>query len=134
MRLIQSHTDYAVRAILFIAASEKEMVSSADLEAELDLPRPFMRRIMQDLQKAGILKSLRGYQGGFQLAKAPAEIFLMDLIELFQGGLDLTECIFRKKVCPNCKTCPIRRRVKKIENYVLRELQGINLAVLMQEK
>lgn len=133
MRLIQSHTDYATRAIIFIAKAGGEVISTAALERELDLPRPFLRKILQELQKQGILASSKGNKGGFWLNFPAEKIYLIDLMNIFQGGVQLTECIFRSRVCPNVRECPIRKNVKDIEQSIVSKLNSITIADLMKQ-
>ena len=130
MGLLNRDTDYAVRAILYIAGSDKNKVSTSELEKELNLPRPFMRKLFQTLQKKDILKSHKGNQGGFSLAKNENEIYLLDIIEIFQGGLSMTDCLLKKKTCPNINTCPLRKKLLSIEDNVINELSGITIGSL----
>jgi len=132
MELINRNTDYAVRAIVYMATSGKDVISTAELNKELDLPRAFMRKIFQSLEKEGYLVSIKGNQGGFSLNKPLNKIFLIDLIKIFQGDITMTECLFRKKICPNIKVCPVREKIKNIEKMVKNELEGITIAGLLK--
>ena len=134
MNLLSKHTDYAAQALLHIAGQDPlTPVSAAQISARLGLPRPFMRKILQQLQLAGLLISTKGNKGGFALNKAPEQIMLTELIELFQGKISLSECLFQKKICPNRKTCPLREKLLGIETAVVRELAGVSLAELMKK-
>ena len=131
MKLITRDTDYAVRALSFIARREKEIVSAARLVKELKIPRPFLRKILQVLNRRDILESHKGKGGGFLLAVPADKVFLTDLIEIFQGPLCLNECSFKKLPCPNMKTCVLRKKINNIESRVLRELSSITIASLL---
>jgi len=131
MKLITRDTDYAVRAIAFIAESEKEMVSTDELVKELKIPRPFLRKILQILNRGGVLRSYKGKGGGFSLTCSPKKLFLLDIMKAFQGDIKLNECIFKKRVCPNIKTCPLRKKITRIEDNVLKELKNITMASLI---
>ncbi len=133
-KLITRDTDYAVRALIFMFNNKEKTVSVSELVEKLRIPRPFLRKILQALSKAGILKAYKGKGGGFQLAVSPKKISLVDLIELFQGPVKLTECLFKKKVCPNIKFCPLRKRLKGIEKIVVKELESIKLNLLFSSK
>lgn len=132
MKLITRDTDYAIRAICFIARHKKERVSVVELVEELKIPRPFLRKLLQVLNKKGILKSYKGQGGGFILHKAPKEISLVQLMEIFQGPLTLNECFLKKMRCPNMKRCALRKRILNIENYVVRQLKGVTIASLLR--
>jgi len=86
VKLITRDTDYALRAVIFMAKGEKGVFSVAELSKELKMPRPFLRKLLQVLRKKGILGSRKGREGGFWLALPAGKIFLMDLWRIFQGG------------------------------------------------
>lgn len=132
MKLITRDTDYAVRAICYIAQRDKKIVSASELVNHLEIPRPFLRKIMQVLNKKRILKSTKGKGGGFTLTAKPQKMYLLDLIQIFQGRLKLNECTFKKKVCPNIKTCKLKKRIDKIQDYVIRELKTIRISDLLK--
>ncbi len=131
MKLIARDTDYAVRALCYMAGTKKQMVSVPDLVKELKVPRPFLRKILQILNKKGVLRSSKGKGGGFMLAIVPSKIFLVDLIEIFQGPLKLNECIFKKRVCPNRTTCRLKKKMDAVEKHVVSELESVTIASLL---
>ena len=132
MKLITRDTDYALRAVCFIAGHNKKLVSAAQLVKELNIPRPFSRKILQVLNKKGILRSYKGAGGGFLLAKPADKIFLADMIGIFQGPLRINECFLKKMVCPNIKTCALRKRINSIEKHVLSQLESITISSLLR--
>ncbi|MFA5355918.1 MAG: Rrf2 family transcriptional regulator [Candidatus Omnitrophota bacterium] len=132
MKLITRDTDYAVRALSFIASSSKDIVPAAELVRELKVPRPFLRKILQRLNKKKVLRSHKGKGGGFSLIVAPNKIFLLGLIRIFQGPLALNECFLKKLPCPNMKSCVLRRKIKNIEGHMLNELSPITIASLLK--
>jgi Rrf2 family protein len=132
MKLITRDTDYALRALCAIAEYKEKKVSVSELNYRLKIPRAFLRKILQHLQKKGVLDSSRGSGGGFLLVKPIDKIFLVDLIEIFQGPLQLNECFFKKMACPNTRSCTLKKKVDRIEKYVINQLKSINLASLLR--
>ena len=135
MKLITRDTDYAVRAICFIACAKNKsrgLVTAAELTRELKIPQPFLRKILQLLNKHGILHSYKGIGGGFVLGLRPEKIQLIDLIKIFQGRVELNECLFKKKICPNRGTCKLRGKINLIQEKVLDELAGITISDLLK--
>ncbi len=130
MKLITKDIDYAVRALLHILKSKNKTVSVGELEKETKISRSFLRKILQTLSREKILKSIKGKGGGFSLNKPPEKVFLKDLIKIFQGKISFINCIFRGKPCFNRKTCPLRKKIKKIEKYVEGEIKGVSLQSL----
>ncbi len=131
MKLITRDTDYAIRAVSFIAGAGDKLVTAADLHKALAIPHPFLRKILQSLGRAKILKSCRGKGGGFCLTSRPERISVMDIVETFHGKLKLYECFFRKKKCRRARTCKLRKRLNVIEKHALSELRAINIASIM---
>jgi len=131
MKLITRDTDYALRAVCFIAKQSNKIVPVSKMIKELKMPGPFLRKILQVLNRKGILKSYKGQGGGFSLGVSPGGIYLVKLAEIFQGPLKLNDCIFRSKACPSVKVCALSTKLKKIERMVKRELSLITIASLI---
>lgn len=134
MELLSRSTDYAVRALVYMAVDEDKIVSTSDLDRDLGLPRPFMRKTLQVLQRAGYLSSLKGVGGGFKLEVDPKKVRLIDLMAIFQGRVSLGDCLFRKSLCPSVKTCALRKEVKRMESMLLGQLRKVTLADLAADK
>ena len=134
MKLITRETDYAIRALCFIAKSNEKITPVTLLVKGLGVPRPFLRKLLQILHKKGVLNSFKGLGGGFSLARDPKDIFVTDLMRIFQGAFCLNECFLRKAICPHKGSCPLRKRISKIEKYVLKELFSINISSLIKER
>lgn len=132
MKLITRNTDYAMRALCYIAGKGSASVSATEMVSALQIPRPFLRKLLQTLSAEGILRSFKGQGGGFTLAKRPQDVPLTDLVRIFQGSVELNECIFKKKICPNRKTCVLRKEINLIEQDVLARLRGITIESLLR--
>jgi len=99
MKLITKDTDYAVRALCYMAKHNDDIVSVDELVKYLLVPRQFIRKILQILNKKRILKSFKGKGGGFVLNTEPKKISLLKLLEIFQGPLRLSDHRFKKNLC-----------------------------------
>lgn len=133
MKLVTRDTDYALRALCFIATSHGKRVTVSDLVKTLKIPRPFLRKILQVLHKKGILYSYKGLGGGFILKQPANKIYLLALINIFQGPFKLNECLFKGKICPNIKKCVLRGKMDRIEKYALRELKEVTIGYLIRQ-
>ena len=133
MKLITRNTDYAVRALCCIAEQKQEVISADQLVKSLEMPRPFLRKILQTLNKEGLLNSSKGKGGGFALAVSPGKITVTDLMKIFQGPLKLNECTFKKKVCPNIKDCLLKKKIDEIEEEVILRLKAITIESLLKK-
>ena len=133
MKLLTKNTDYAIRALLHLAKQGDRFTSSRKISGDETIPLPYLRRILQRLRKEKLITAREGVNGGVKNIKLPAEIRITDLIRIFQGEVSLLDCVFRKNPCINVKTCPLRRRIQKIENEVLKELEEITIADLLDD-
>lgn len=133
MKLITRDTDYAIRALLFLARQRDRTVSVTELVGSLKIPRPFLRKIMQTMNKKGVLSSHKGNGGGFRLARPADQIFILDLVRIFQGSTTLNQCLFKKTLCPDRGGCPLKKKIESLEKYVFSELRKTTIAGLVEE-
>ncbi len=132
MKLITRDTDYAIRALSFIGKCRKEIVSVKELVTALKIPKPFLRKILQALNKAKLLKSYKGKAGGFKMAASPDKISLLDLMNLFQGApFEFCEHTFKDKPCPNRRKCRLKNELDIIEKDVIVRLKRVTIGSLL---
>jgi Rrf2 family protein len=89
MRL-NARVDYALRAVAELATVEAELdhpVTADRLASGQGIPGKFLESILLQLRRAGIVHSQRGPDGGYRLARPPAEISLADVIRAIDGPL-----------------------------------------------
>lgn len=84
---ISARADYALRALLTLAASDGHLVKGEALATAQDLPLRFLENILTDLRRAGLVASRRGAEGGYQLQRPAAEITLGQVIRATDGPL-----------------------------------------------
>ena len=131
MKLITRNTDYALRALCYMSKHDG-LVTVDHLVKKLGVPRPFMRKILQQLNKEGILESYKGQGGGFKLRISSKKIYMVEIMRVFQGPLGLNGCFLKKDVCPNKGKCVLRKKIRSIEEGVLGQLREITIASLVQ--
>lgn len=131
MKVLTKHTDYALRALLVLGAREGEYVSAKQISEEQGIPYQFLRRILQELAKCGIVKTREGARGGVMLDRDPQSIRIREVIEIFQGKVELSECMFRKQICSNRANCVLRHEIMRIEQMVNREFEQITIGKLL---
>ena len=84
---ISARTDYALRALLALAAADAPTVPGPVLAAEQDLPLKFLEAILADLRRAGLVRTRRGAVGGYALARAAGEISVGEVVRAVDGPL-----------------------------------------------
>ena len=83
---VSARSDYAVRAMLAVAASD-ELVKASALARAQRIPLSFLQGILLDLRRAGLLHSHRGIEGGYALAKPAGQISVGDVLRAMSGSL-----------------------------------------------
>ena len=135
MKLINRDTDYALKALLAVARRRPgETGSVSELSEDLDIPRPYLRKIMQTLARSGVVASLKGKNGGFSLARPPEAIRLAEILRIFQGDICFRDCLFRDKICREFRTCPLLKVLGRLEDRFVKELEAVTLASLLREE
>jgi Rrf2 family protein len=85
---ISAKADYAVRAVVELAAADGDRPVKAERIANAQgIPLNFLENILGELRHAGIVRSHRGAEGGFRLAKPPDELTVADVIRAVEGPL-----------------------------------------------
>src|SRR3954447_12831616 len=84
---ISAKADYAVRAMLELAAAEKPPLKRDQIAEAQDIPVKFLENILAELKHAGLVHSQRGSEGGYSLARPAAEIKLADVMRVVEGPL-----------------------------------------------
>ena len=126
--------DYAIRCVLHLSREPETVTSVEDISRAMFVPKTFLAKILQRLMKAGIVNSTRGVKGGFQLAKKPKDINLLDVIEAIQGPSAPNLCAIDKRMCQLSGICTVHPVWVKIREIVEKELRKINFAKLSNKR
>ena len=90
---LTTKTRYGVRALFDMAFHAGTLpVQVKDISRRQEISPRYLEQIFQVLKKAGLLRSKRGPQGGYALARPPAEITLLDIITATEGRISLLDC------------------------------------------
>lgn len=84
---ISAKVDYAMRALVELAASETPLLRTEYLAESQGIPASFLERILSELRRAGIVASQRGAHGGYRLGRPASEISVADVFRAVDGPL-----------------------------------------------
>jgi Rrf2 family protein len=101
---LTKRADYALSFLSYLALRKgRGLVTLAEL-AGLGYPRAFVAQIAKDLVKAGVLRSVEGRSGGYELAKVPGSLQIKDVLEVVEGKISVVDCLAGKncKIKDNC--------------------------------
>lgn len=127
---VTREADYAVRCILQLSRDPKTVMSVNEISEQMHIPKSFLAKILQRLVKAGIVVSNRGVKGGFQLARKPKDVSLLEVIEAIQGPAAMNVCAINSRLCSLSNTCTVHPIWIEIRKDVEKKLRGISFAKL----
>jgi len=133
MELIREDTDYAMRALVYMAIRRKQGPVAAKVLAKTqDIPNDFAHKILRKLTKAGLTKSHMGSQGGFTLAQNPRQITLLEVVEAIQGPVMVRKCCLGLDACPRRPSCSVSVKLEELQDSLVRFLENITLAEVLE--
>ena len=131
---ITRKADYAIRCVLHLSRDLEAVTSVDEISKTMFVPKTFLAKILQGLMKAGIVSSTRGVKGGFQLAKQPKDINLLDVIEAIQGPSAPNLCAVDKRMCQLSSRCTVHPVWMEIKEMVEKELRKKTFAELSERR
>ena len=100
--------DYTVRAVLDLARHHGHgRRKTADIAEEMQVPVTYLPQLLAELVREGIVRSMAGRHGGYELVRDPAEVSLLEVIEVADGPLGSSECVLRGGPCRWEEACAI---------------------------
>ena len=127
MLRISKLADYGTIILTAMAGEPEWTFSAAELGVRTGLPLPSVSKILKILLRQGIVVSLRGANGGYKLARAPAEISTVQILNALDGPLGVTECSASPGLCKLEAHCGARAHWHMINRVVLKALEQITL-------
>ncbi len=120
---LSTRTRYGVRALVDIALHDTEgPVHLKGIAAREEISEKYLEHLMPLLKGAGLVRSVRGAQGGYLLTKSAAEVNLYDVVNTLEGSLAPVECVTNAEVCHRSGSCVTRDvwgEIQEVINNVL---------------
>jgi len=104
-------------------------LSAGEIASALNVSEAHLAKVMQRLARAGLVRSVRGPNGGYTLARPSDEIALLDVYEAVEGPLSTDDCLLEEPICSG-RTCIFGGLVKKLNTEVREHLAATKLANL----
>lgn len=128
--MLSNTCKYAIRAVIYIALNgdDNKKIGIKKISDDLNIPMPFLGKILQMLAKNKLLSSTKGPNGGFGLGKKPEKIMLMDIVDIIDGDDNFNSCVIGLKSCTEEEAnCPIHEKYAPLRSQI-KELFG-NLSI-----
>ena len=131
--MLSNTSKYAIRSMMYLALNSKAdtKIGIKQISKDLEIPTPFLGKILQTLAKHKLLLSTKGPHGGFGLSKSAYDINLMDIVEIIDGLDSFKMCVLGLKSCTNNEqNCPIHYRYETIRDQLKNLFQNENIGEL----
>jgi len=129
---ISKLTDYGTVLLAHLAANQEDVRSAADVAAATGIALPTVSKLLKSLAKSGLVTSTRGANGGYELARSPAEISAADVIDALDGPVSITECSSNDSLCEHEGVCSVGGAWQRINVAIRRALDDITLSDLLR--
>ena len=103
-----------------------------DISQAQQISEKYISRLVIDLRRAGLIRSVRGVKGGFHLAKKPEDITLLEVIEVMEGPVSVVECVNTAQKCNRNSRCGARAIWKKLNDNIRCIMQEITLDEILK--
>lgn len=135
MGMFSKSTEYAIRAVFYIAMSSQQgkKVGIKEISNHIQSPEPFLGKIMQQLSKAGLVKSIKGPNGGFYLTEIEKQKKLSEVVKAIDGETIFTGCGMGLMQCSEEYPCPLHKEFAAIRSTLYRVLNSITLSQFNDE-
>ncbi len=130
---LSTRVRYGCRAMVDLAMHRGDgPVSLQVLAEEQDIPERYLAKIIQDLRRSGIIRSVRGAHGGYSLSRAPEQITLLDVWEALEGPVCPVECLDEPQLCQQEAKCVTRPVWGRVRDAIAEVLGAEDLAGLVE--
>src|ERR1700722_15029965 len=120
--LLSKSCQYGVRALLYVAmeSDKSKKTELIKIEEALDIPKPYLAKIMQQLVKRGLARSTKGPNGGFYMTPKEKSKNLLNIIEAIDGLEYFSQCGLGMEECDPENPCPIHTEMVRIRGNMMK--------------
>jgi Rrf2 family protein len=120
----------AVAAISALAEvhSEGRTLSSGQIAENRNLSQALVGKVLTGLSQHGLVRGTRGPGGGYRLSRDPAEITVLEVVEIFEGHRDTSSCPFGPGWCGTGEPCPLHDTLVAMNESAANTLQEVSFA------
>ncbi len=123
---------YGTRALLDLAMRPGQPVQLKHVAERQTISKKYLEQLLAPLKDAGVVHTVRGPSGGYQLARPPEELRLGDLLRVLEGPLELVECVGPEGTeCERSELCAARSLWTKVAEAIEETLNRVTLADLV---
>lgn len=135
MLKLTKKADYGLMALKFLAEHPETTASSAkDIADTYGIPAQLLAKILQQLTKAGLLKSHAGMNGGYALSRDARAISAYEVIHAIDGPFFITSCTKGAKGCELTPSCTVKEPLARVNDTIAGVLKSISIQDLTEHE
>ncbi|MBF0276313.1 MAG: Rrf2 family transcriptional regulator [SAR324 cluster bacterium] len=128
-------TVFALYAIMELSRDPQKVISAGQIAGKYKISEHHVAKVLQQLKRIGLIRSIRGINGGFQIAKAPKEITVLDVVEMFESSSSNAPNLLETgENCFDTESCEIENLFSEINELVYFTLKSVSFATLVSPK
>lgn len=132
---LSKESQYGLRGLVYLAAQPHGVILQVSQVAEAaDLPRMFLAKIFRKFTHHNILRSYRGRERGYSLAKPAQEISVKEIVEAIEGPDVFQRCVFWSDRCSDDNPCLLHDVWRSIRPKVSDRMAGVSLAEVAADR
>ena len=125
---LSKQSQYAILAMAYLAGQPPQrLVPIREIGASVDVPRPFLSKILARLSRGGLVKARRGPHGGVMLSRSAAQTSLGDVVHALDGPVEHSRCYLGLPGCNDRNPCPLHATWKRVRADLDRELRDLTV-------
>ncbi len=126
--------ELGIQAILYLALQPAGKLSVVrGMAADLEVPAPYLAKIVQHLRRKGLVRSFKGKRGGWRLSRPAKAIKLFDVVQAIDGVATFQRCVLGIRECSPDNWCPVHEHWVGIKNQILDMLEKQTIQQLALE-
>jgi Rrf2 family protein len=135
MEMLSNASKYAINAVLFLAldAHKDRKVGTKEIATNINVPVPFLAKLLQNLARKGVISSTKGPNGGFYLTEENKAQKLLVVVDQIDGLSKLETCVLGLVSCSSDKPCPMHDMVQPLRQKFLHELHNNSITTFAKK-
>ncbi len=132
---LSTRARYGLRAMLELAQTYGDApLHLGVIAGNQEISQKYLHALLTTLRSAGLVRSVRGAEGGYALTRPPAQIKLSEIVRVLEGSLSLVDCVEDKAICARAEQCVMRKLWQRLSEVLEGELEHITLGDLTTQE
>lgn len=121
--IFSKSTSYGIRALAYIASQPERLCGLQEIAEHEAIPPAYLRKILGELRRHRLLRSVKGIHGGYEMGRAPEEITLWEVFKVLEPDPYMDECLLGNRVCAPESSCAFHDDWSKVRKDLVSLLE-----------